>query len=369
MDSFRLPLGHFDYDLINHQLLDHTGAPRILRHQSAQVLHYLAVNANKVVSKRELFAAVWRDVIVTDDSLVQCIAEIRRLLQDRNHSLLKTIPREGYLLAIYTHQEPTIHIPEDLLPFLGRTQELEQLEEMVANPHCRLVTIIGIAGMGKTRLAKRLARQCAKYFPQGIYFVELAGINNPELIPNTIANMMNIPLQGMCPPIEQLQLALANKIVLIVLDNMEQFAPDFSICQNLLEHNAKIKLLSTSRLPLGIYGEWVYPLQGFLVSNEETTSSCIAIDLFIQAAKRVRYEFEPSYDELKVILAICRLLQGTPLGIEVVASWIKHLNCTEILDELNNYLNSMNTSLLWSENGNYSVYAQTDLRDSNGFRP
>ncbi|MBK8455436.1 MAG: winged helix-turn-helix domain-containing protein [Thiofilum sp.] len=347
MGGSKCRLGQFSYDLINQQLLDRTGTPCALRYQSAQVLHYLAINANKSVSKRELFAVVWRDVIVTDDSLVQCIAEIRRLLQDREHSILKTIPRVGYLLVTMPDTEYITYIPEDLLPFLGRTQELQQLESIIANPSCRLMTITGIAGIGKTRLAKKLARQCAQYFPQGVYFVELAAISVAELIPVAIAKVMSIPLQGRLSPLEQLQLALADQSILIVLDNMEQFVPDLSSCQALLEHNKKLKLLTTSRIPLGLYGEWVYPLRGLLVPNaQQTLINCTAIELFIQTAKRVKYDFEPNATEQLIILEICRLLQGTPLGIEIVAGWIKNLTCEELLIELRAYLHATDTSLL-----------------------
>lgn len=335
-----LRLGSQRYDMTQQQLLDGQGQPCSLRHQSLQVLHELAAQANKVISKDELFRKVWRDVHVTDDSLVQCVADIRRALQDDQHEILKTVPRRGYVLVAYECADaPPIHVPEDLLPFLGRDQELQALQEMLANPAYRLISIVGMGGVGKSRLAKAVARQAASQFAQGICFVELAAVQTPELIPAAIANAAGVAIQGVREPIEQLQSGLASQHLLLVLDNIEHLLPEVGVCQTLLAANPHLKILLTSRLPTRIYGEWLYQLHGFpLPQAGDLAGSCAAFDLFMQSALRVSHGFALQAGDHATIRDICRLVEGMPLGIEIAASWVQHLTCEEILLEMRRHL-------------------------------
>lgn len=340
MTRHTLRLGNHHYNIEQQQLLDGQAQPCVLRHQSLQVLHELASQANKVVSKDALFRKVWQDVHVTDDSLVQCVADIRRTLQDDKHEILKTVPRRGYLLVAYECADaPAICLSADLLPFLGRHQELQDMQDMVANSACRLITLVGIGGVGKSRLAKAVARQVTNHFAQGICFVELAAVQESELIPATIAAAAGIAIQGAREPVEQLQTALAARQMLLVLDNMEHLLPESGICQTLLAANPYLKILVTSRLPTHVYGEWLYHLHGFpLPQAGELTSSCAAFDLFMQSARRVNHAFSLQAGDQEAIWDICRLLEGMPLGIEIAASWVQHLTCSEILLEMRRHL-------------------------------
>ncbi|MDQ5769029.1 tetratricopeptide repeat protein [Thiothrix subterranea] len=336
--SFRL--GSHHYDVMQQQLFDQDGQQCVLRHQSLLVLHELVVHANKVVSKDDLFTQVWKGISVTDDSLVQCVADIRRALQDDKHEILKTVPRRGYLLVAHECADaPAICLPEDMLPFLGRGQELQDLGEMLANPACRLISIVGIGGVGKSRLAKAIARQVAEQFAQGICFVELAAVQDAELIPAAVATAAGIAIQGVREPVEQLQSALAARQMLLVLDNIEHLLPEVEICQALLAANSHLKILVTSRLPTRVYGEWLYHLHGFpLPLDGELTGSCAAFDLFMQSARRVQHGFFLKVGEHDAVRDICRLVGGMPLGIEIAASWVQHLTCTEILLEMRRHL-------------------------------
>ncbi|QQZ28858.1 tetratricopeptide repeat protein [Thiothrix subterranea] len=332
-----LVLGCHHYHLSEQLLLDTQGASCTLRSQSLSVLHYLALNANKTVSKAELFAYVWKDAYVTDDSLVQCIADIRRVLQDNKHEIVKTVPRKGYLLVAHL---PVTDLPasEGLLPFIGRHKELHELTTMLHDASCRLITVVGLGGVGKSRLVKTLAQRLAEYFRHGIGCVELASVQHPDLIANAIGASLGIALQGSRPPIEQLHMALSSQHKLLILDNLEHLLPDVGICEALLEHCPTLKILATSRLPLQVYGEWRYQLQGLLPPSGEIAPECAAFSLFVQSARQVDYTFAPDETDQQTILEICRLVDGLPLGIEMAARWIRQLSCEEILQELRSSL-------------------------------
>lgn len=335
-----LRLGSQHYDMTQQQLLDGQGQPCTLRHQSLQVLHELATQANRVVSKDELFKKVWKEVYVTDDSLVQCVADIRRALQDDKHEILKTVPRRGYLLVAYECADaPVSCLPADVLPFLGRTQELQDLQGKLLNPACRLIAIVGLGGVGKSRLAKAVAKQAENQFAQGICWVELAAVQTSELIPAAIASAAGVAIQGVREPLEQLQTALASRQMLIILDNLEHLLPDVGVCHTLLTANPHLKILVTSRLPTQVYGEWLYHLHGFpLPQAGDLTGSCAAFNLFLQSARRVNHAFSLQVGDHEAIRDICRLVEGMPLGIEIAASWVQHLTCSEILLEMRRHL-------------------------------
>ena len=335
----KLILGDYKYDLLTQRLFNPENKLCILRNQSLNVLHYLAQHANQTVSKAELFAAIWKGVSVTDDSLVQCIADIRRALQDQQHVILKTVARRGYVLIAH---EPVIDtlpvICEEVMPLVGRHQELQTLCAMINDPQCRLITLVGLGGVGKSRLAKTLAKHASVYFTHGVHFIELASVQCPEFIPQTLATALGFSLQGAYTPLEQLQRALVTQCKLLILDNVEHLITDLTVCSTLLEACPYLKILTTSRLPLKCYGEWLYHLQGFTLPPPGEITSCAAVDLFIQIARRLNYDFVANATEQQHILAICRLVEGLPLGIEIAASWTKHLSCAEILVELRQHL-------------------------------
>ena len=346
LNSTKLTLGCYYYDLNQQILVDSQGNTCALRHQSLKVLHYLALHANQVVTKAELFASIWRGLNVTDDSLVQCIAEIRHALQDRDHQILKTWPRRGYsLLASPLSAKAAQATSEALLPLLGRAQELQDLEQMLLDPSCRLITLLGLGGVGKSRLTKTLVHSVARQFPEGCYFIELAAVQCADLIPSAIAKVLTLSLQGQRPPLEQLQRFLAGKRILLILDNIEHLLPEEAVCECLLASCAGLKILTTSRQPLQVYGEWLYRLQGLKVAEQLAAAPrCAAFALFMQAARRVHYQFAPTVEDQALILAICRLVNGMPLGIEIAASWLKHLSCAEVLRELTQHLQAVKLS-------------------------
>ena len=190
-----------------------------------------------------------------------------------------------------------------------------------------------------------MVNSVVQQFPEGCYFIELAAVQCADLIPGAIANVLKVSLQGQRPPLEQLQRFLAGKRVLLVLDNIEHLLPEAAVCECLLASCSGLKILTTSRQPLQVYGEWLYRLQGLKVAQQLAAAPrCAAFALFMQAARRVHYQFSPTVDDQALILEICRLVNGMPLGIEIAASWLKHLSCAEVLRELTQHLQAVNPS-------------------------
>ena len=328
-----LQLNQHRYYPQQQKLEDNKGQEVTIRPQSLEVLHLLANNPGETVSKDEIFATVWQNISVTDDSLVQCISDIRRTLGDTERTLLKTIPRRGYSLD--TSPPLFIQMPGDLLPFYGRSEEIKELHSMLTDPSCRLLNLVGMGGMGKSRLAKILGKQLSTEFNHGSCLVELASIQQAELIPQTIANALGASIQGSRRPLEQLIRVLQQQELLLILDNIEHLLPNVQFCQLLLESCAGLKILITSREPIQVYGEWIYPLHGLSTSSSnQQEEDLAAYSLFVQSARRNNPHYHPTSQDKAPILRICQLVSGMPLGIEIAATWAQHLSCSEILEEL-----------------------------------
>ncbi|MGB0847014.1 MAG: winged helix-turn-helix domain-containing protein [Thiolinea sp.] len=351
--------GTISYNPRQQKLCDKNGEELKLRPQSLKVFLVLAENAGELIRKDDIITQVWDNVCVTDDSLIQCIADIRRTLQDTKHNILKTVPRKGYIFfPPATAKEPTPSAPAGLLPFIGRTKELQELEAMMQKPDCRLLVMLGLGGVGKSCLARALQEQLqtTTLYPDGVQFTSLANLQSPELIPGNIANTLGISLQGLRSPLEILIESLHNKQLLLILDNIEHLLPEVDICLQLLNNCPRLNILITSRFPVQLQGEWIYRLQGFsLPDSPDTFSETAAYKLFLQTAQRINHSFQPTTEDQRYILEICRLVSGMPLGIEIAARWVQHLNCAEIVTEMHQYLLRMRTSHTREQN------APTDL--------
>ncbi len=224
-------------------------------------------------------------------------------------------------------QVVTVHnLPFSSTPFVGREQQLRQLHEIIEHPMSRLITVVGLGGMGKTRLALQAAHAWLEAGFDGVYLVTLADIEDISGLPSAIATAMNMPVHTEVK-IELLAL-LQRKKVLLLLDNFEhlQLESPRGFLHDLLEQCAHLKILVTSRVPLQVYGEWLFDLQGF-----EATDSA-ATQLFWQTAQRHNPKLELN-DQSSARLIVQRL-GGMPLAIELAAYWTRLLSPKEVLHEL-----------------------------------
>jgi predicted ATPase/DNA-binding SARP family transcriptional activator len=246
------------------------------------------------------------------------------------------------------------NLPPQTTPFVGRQAELVQVACHLERPDCHLLTLIGIGGIGKTRLALQAARQALDAFADGVYFVPLAGISSSEFLVLTIGEAIGYPLSGEADPKRQLLNYLQEKEMLLVLDNFEHLLSasgrdDISrdLLLDMVNKASKLKLLVTSRERLNMQAEWLLTLQGMSYPPEETAfgeEAFEAVELFVQGAQRVRSDFALSAEWPEVV-RICRLLDGMPLGIELAATWVSMMSCAEIVQEIARGLDLLSTDL------------------------
>jgi predicted ATPase/DNA-binding SARP family transcriptional activator len=237
-------------------------------------------------------------------------------------------------------------LPVWLTPFVGREDMLAEITERLQDPNCRLLTLLGPGGSGKTRLAAETAARLVNIFPQGIHFVPLASLLSPENIVPAIAHVLGFSFQEQDEPLQQLLRYLRQKTLLLILDNFEHLisSPEperengTDMVSALLQAAPALKVIVTSRVGLNVQGEYILAVPGMGYPEQSAAASDVltysAVQLFIQDARRVRPGFDPNGDDLVQIVEICRLVQGMPLGILLAAAWMQMLSPAEIASKL-----------------------------------
>ncbi|MCB0191311.1 MAG: AAA family ATPase, partial [Anaerolineae bacterium] len=247
---------------------------------------------------------------------------------------------------------PTVKLPLQPTPFIGRHRDLREISSLLNNPTTRLVTILGPGGIGKTRLAVEAAQAQSNAFADGVYFVSLASVDAPDQIAAPIATAIDFSFhirdQGERwendSESDQLLAYLRDKHILLILDNLEHLLAEISFIADILQSACDVKVLVTSRERLGLRGETVYPIGSLHVPTKmsEDVRAIIdrhdAIQLFVNCAKRAQPTFELTVDNLDAIINICRLVDGMPLGIELAAAWMGLLTPWEIAAEIKSNL-------------------------------
>jgi predicted ATPase/DNA-binding SARP family transcriptional activator len=226
--------------------------------------------------------------------------------------------------------------PGVLTSFVGREVELRRLLELLADPPVRLVTVVGPAGTGKTRLALHAASLAGESFPDGIVIVRLEAVDGADRIPGAVAAAL--PLRPGEGPTERQMLGyLRDRRMLLVLDNMDHVIAGASTLTEILEAAPETKILVTSREALNVRGEWLLPLTGMRVEEDPTSDAFAASDpvrLFLEAAHRTRSDFTFADDDRRSLAELLQLVDGLPLGIELAAAWVGALDLPSIVEEL-----------------------------------
>lgn len=216
--------------------------------------------------------------------------------------------------------------PQPATSMVGREPELRQLAERLAAPACRLITLIGPGGSGKTRLALQAALHGGHAFADGVCFVDLAPLNDASLLPFAIAVALGLS-QSAQGASEQLLSALAERRMLLVLDNFEQLLSGADFVVQLLAATRETKLLITSRAPLELGAEWLVVVDGLEVPPpdvpHEALLSFAAVRLFVQRALQARPDFALTPANGPAVAAICRRVDGLPLAVELAAAQLR----------------------------------------------
>lgn len=236
------------------------------------------------------------------------------------------------------------NLPPQITPFVGRTAELMLLGDYLTRPDSRVVALVGPGGIGKTRLGVQVALENRLVFLNGVCFVPLASIQSPDFLAPAIVEALQIGATNSERPKPQLLDHLANRELLLFLDNFEHLVDGgVDLLVDILQAAPEVKLLVTTRERLNLLGERVFEVGG-LPSPQDQNDDVLthsAVQLFLQSARSTRASFEPDQADLAQIARICRLVEGMPLAIELAAAWVHVLSCREIAVEIERNLGAL----------------------------
>ncbi|WP_460345928.1 ATP-binding protein [Actinoallomurus acanthiterrae] len=236
------------------------------------------------------------------------------------------------------HRRRTPALPAELTSFVGRRREIDAVRRLLSE--CRMVTLTGPGGVGKTRLSLKVADGLQRVFPDGVWFIELASLDRPELLAHAIVEALEIRDQSARPPLEVLIEHLEGTRTLLVLDNCEHLVQACAVLADaLLAAVPELRILATSRQPLGIFAERTLSVPPLALPDADgarpaTPAVSDAIRLFGERAMAVVPDFAITDENRDVVERICHRLDGIPLALELAAVRLRVLSASELLDRL-----------------------------------
>ncbi|HEY2630384.1 MAG TPA: winged helix-turn-helix domain-containing protein [Usitatibacter sp.] len=299
------------------------------------VLVALVDRRDRVVTKDELLDLAWPGLVVEENNLHVQISTLRKVL---GAQAVSTIAGRGFrfMAEVEVIDAPSgpatvrhHNLPAQLNSFVGRNAELQQLQQMLEAS--RLVTLTGSGGTGKTRLSLQAARGMQDRFPDGVWLVELAALSDPERVPLAAAAALGAKEDAGKPLLETLARYVRDRNMLIVLDNCEHLIQaSAELAKRLLQASEGLRILASSREPLRITGESVFPLPALAADDSAT--------LFGDRATAVHPGFRSEGATGAAVAEICRRLDGIPLAIELAAARVNALPVEQIATRLSDSL-------------------------------
>ena len=345
------------------RLIERDGARLALGSRALDILIVLVERAGEVVSHRELTQRVWRELVVSPSSLRVHISGLRKALGEGEgeRQYIANVLGQGYCFVAPTslaeangtsasaampqeqaegvtaQSAPRNNLPNQLTSFIGREREIRQLKDLLAST--RLLTLTGIGGCGKTRLALQVAAEVLDGFPDGCWLVELASIGDSSLVAQAVANVVAAEEQGNRSRVEAVVERLATQCVLLVLDNAEHLVqPCAELADLLLRRCSRLQIFVTSREPLGVSGELTYRVPSLSVAEPDAPSEVALASesarLFVERARLHRPDFAITKKNARTLTSICRRLDGIALAIELAAPRIRTMSIEELSSHL-----------------------------------
>jgi predicted ATPase len=294
----------------------------------------------------------WQDLVRVADVLRLNEHDVDMLLRSAGHPSIATLLQEELsevdrhlLRPWFKNTAPLLpppvrpSLPAVATPFIGRVQLLATTSALLQRPDLRLLTLTGPAGTGKTRLALQVASQLQHFFVDGVYFVDLASLDDAQLVPNVIAQALSVP-EGNGPILLTLTRYLQGRQLLLLLDNFEHVVAASTIIAALLAAAPGLNVLVTSRILLRLYGEHEIVIPPMALPDVhrlpqlDQLQQYEAVELFVQRAQMVEPGFALTEENKHLISAICQRLDGLPLAIELAAARIKLLSAQTLLERL-----------------------------------
>jgi predicted ATPase len=239
--------------------------------------------------------------------------------------------------------KPKHNLPAQPTPFIGRPSEVTAVKDLLTRgqQNVRLVTLTGPGGTGKTRLALQAAEDLTNRFVDGVYFVDLAPIREPEAVLTTIARTIGIRETSDRPLLDELKRQLQSKAMLLLLDNFEQVTAAAPKVGELLQGCPQLKLLVTSREALHLRGEHIHPVPPLALprvdlkqQSLQQLTQCEALQLFVERVLAVKPDFEVTVENARTVAEICLRLDGLPLAIELAAARIRLFSPRALLERI-----------------------------------
>jgi predicted ATPase/transcriptional regulator with XRE-family HTH domain len=245
--------------------------------------------------------------------------------------------------ASRTPRTPHPNLPAQLTTLIGRTREVDEVRALLLRPDVRLVTLTGSGGTGKTRVAVQVVAGLPDSFPDGIYFVDLAAITDPDLVLATVAQTLGVADGGQ-PLGARLAAALRDQSLLLLLDNFEQVVEAGPAVVGVLAACPDVKALITSRVALGVAGEYAWPVPPLPLPDRahlppfEQITQYESVRLFSERAYAANPAFAITTGNAPAVAEICYQLDGLPLAIELVAAWARLFEPRALLARLDHRL-------------------------------
>jgi predicted ATPase/DNA-binding winged helix-turn-helix (wHTH) protein len=324
-------------------VLSCAGVPTELGARAVAVLAALVEHANDYVPKARILDAAWPGLVVEESNLAVQISAIRRALAQApgGERWVETLARRGYrFVGPVTELRETLagrgdrsNLPQALTSFIGRERELVEIKRLL--PGTRLLSLVGVGGIGKTRLALQLAAEVVDAYRDGVWFVDLATLSDPKLVPSAVAQVLGVRESPSKPLIETLCRQIKALQLLLILDNCEHLRNACAaLADAVLREAAGATIVATSREPLAITGEQIYAVNALGLpepaADPESIARSEAVQLFVERAQRQQRDFALTSARAPIVAELCRHLDGIPLALELAAARIRSLSLEQI---------------------------------------
>ena len=341
-------------------VLTKDGVPTSLGPRAIAVLATLVGRKGEYLPKDSIISAAWPGVVVEECNLPVQISTIRRVLSQApgGERWIETLTKRGYrfvgpaVAATWTPSDvpgprKRSNLTEPLTSFIGRERELVELKRLL--PGKRLLTIVGMGGIGKTRFALQTAAEVMDAYRDGVWLVELGAIHNPMLVAKSVARVLGVQELSGTPLVETLCEQLAARQVLLILDNCEHLLEASArLTDSLLRNVADVTIVATSREPLHVAGEQIYALPPLSLPESSAAPEAVgrseAVQLFVERARRQLPSFEMTVVQAAIVARLCTHLDGIPLALELAAARMRSLTVDQIASRLHDRFRLLTSS-------------------------